>query len=106
MHMKRPSKMKTRSAVVAGLLACVVAMPAWSDTLILRNGATFSGTLIGATSNIVTFRDRRGDVHRYSVRDVESVQFGDAPDSSRGGPGENGQPRDDRGNGNDQSYGS
>ena len=102
--------MKTRSAMVAGLLACAVAMPAWSDTLTLRNGSTFSGTLTGANSNTITFRGRRGDFHRYSVRDVESVQFGDAPDHSRGGPGENGQPRDDRrdnrGNGNDQSYGN
>jgi hypothetical protein len=108
--MKRPSKMKTRSAVVAGLLACVVAMPAWSDTLTLRNGSTFSGTLTGANSNTITFRGRRGDLHRYSVRDVESVQFGDAPDNSRGGSGDNGQPRDDRrydrGNGNGQSYGN
>jgi hypothetical protein len=47
-------------------------------------------------------------MHRYSVRDVESVQFGDAPYGSRGGPGGSGQPtddrRDDRGNGNDQGY--
>jgi hypothetical protein len=106
--MGRPLKIKTRSALVACLLASAIAMPAWSDTLILRNGTTFSGTLTGANGNTIMFRDRRGSMHRYSVRDVESVQFGDAPYGSRGGPGGSGQPtddrRDDRGNGNDQGY--
>jgi hypothetical protein len=108
--MRRPSKIKTRSALVAFLLTVAIAMPAWSDTLILRNGTTFSGTLTGANSNTLTFRGRRGDMHRYSVRDVEAVQFGDAPYRSRGGPGEYGQPssdrRDDRGNVNNQGYGN
>src|SRR5450759_4814343 len=81
--MSRPFKIKTRSALVACLLASAIAMPAWSDTLILRNGTTVPGTLTGATGNTIMFRDRRGGMHRYSVRDVESVQFGDAPDDSR-----------------------
>ena len=108
--MKRTTKIKARSALVACLLTFAIAMPAWSDTLILRNGATFSGTLTGANSNSIMFRDRRGDLRRYSVRDVEAVQFGDAPFRPHGGPGEYGQSnderRDDRGNGNDQVYGN
>lgn len=87
---------KTRSALVACLLACAIALPAWSDTLILRNGSTLPGTLVGANSNTITFRDRRGEMHRYFVRDVEAVQFGDAPYSSGGGPGQYAQPGDDR----------
>jgi hypothetical protein len=87
-----------------------MAIPAWSDTLILRNGATFPGTLTGANSNTITFVDRRGGVHRYSVREVESVQFGDALYDSRGGSPGYGQPSDDRrtdrDNGNDQGYGN
>ena len=93
--MKSPFKNKTRSALVAFLLAAVVAMPAWSDTLILRNGTSFSGTLTGANPNTITFRDRRGSMHRYSVRDVQSVQFGDDFRDDR---------RDDHDNRNDQSY--
>ena len=108
--MRRPSKSETRLALVAFLLTAAIAMPAWGDTLILRNGATFSGTLIGANSNSITFRDPRGGMHRYFVRDVEAVQFGDAPYGSSGGPGEYSQPsdgrRDDRGNGNDQASGN
>jgi hypothetical protein len=84
--MKITSGIKTKSALLACLLTTAIAMPAWSDTLVLRNGETISGTLNMANSNTITFRDRRGDLHRYLVRDVESLQFGDGPDQSRGGP--------------------
>jgi hypothetical protein len=109
--MKILPKFKTKSALVACFLTLAIAMPAWSDTLVLRNGSTFNGTLIGATTNTLTFRDRRGNLHRYSVVDVDSVQFGDAPDQSRGGPGGYNQPpdnqRDDLGpGGNGPGYGN
>jgi hypothetical protein len=108
--MRRDSNIETRSTLVACLLTFAIAMPVWSDTLILRNGAAFSGTLAGVNNNSIMFRDGKGDMHRYSVRDVEAVQFGDAPYPSRGGPGEYGQPsddrRDDRSNGNDQGNGN
>ncbi len=106
--MRRLLKIKPRSAIVACLLAFAIAIPAWSDTLILRNGSTLSGTMTGANINTIMFRDDRGGMHRYSVRDVESVQFGDAPYDSRVGP--NGYPqsnddrRDDNRNSNDQGY--
>ena len=108
--MKKPWKIKTGSALVAGLLTLAMAMPAWSDTLILRNGATVPGTLIAATPNMITFRGPRGEMRRYPVRDVDSVQFGDEQSHARGGPGPYGPPpdgrRDDRGNGNDPGYGN
>jgi hypothetical protein len=84
--MKITSRIKTKSALLACLLTTAIALPAWSDTLVLRSGETISGTLNMANSNTITFRDRRGDLHRYLVRDVESLQFGDGPDQSRGGP--------------------
>jgi hypothetical protein len=108
--MKITSRIKTRSALLACVLTTAMAMPAWSDTLILRNGVTISGTLNMANSNTITFRDRRGDLHRYLVRDVESVQFGDAPDQSRGGPPQYEESRVerpvDRDNGNDRTDGN
>lgn len=104
--MKITSGNKTKSALLACVLTTGIAMPAWSDTLILRNGVTITGTLNMANSNTITFRDRRGDLHRYLVRDVESLQFGDAPDQSRGGPPQYEESRIeqpvDRGNDNDQ----
>jgi len=111
--MRRPIKIKTRSALVACLLASSISMPALADTLVLRNGTASTGTLTGANGNSILFKDDRGYIHRYWVRDVESVQFGDARDNSRRGPDADGPPRysqpaddhrDDRGNGNDQAY--
>ena len=95
--MKTPSMGGRRAALVACILSFAIALPAWSDTLVLRSGATFTGTLVEATPNTISFRDRRGDMHRYSVRDVDVVQFGDAPYEPRGYYG--------RGNGNAQSSG-
>jgi hypothetical protein len=73
------AKTRTGSALLACLLTAAMAVPVWSDTLILRNGTTFSGTLTGANTNTITFRDRDGHARRFAVRDVEAVQFGDAP---------------------------
>jgi len=72
------AQIRTGSALLACLLTAAMAVPAWSDTLILRNGTTFSGTLTGANTNTLTFRDRDGRTQRFAVRDVESMQFGDA----------------------------
>src|ERR1700722_3168941 len=108
--MRKLSKGRTKFALPATLLALCLAMPAWSDTLVLRDGTTIPGTLIGANTTTVTFRSQRGDLHRYSVRDVDSVQFGDGPDQSRGGQTPYGQPQDnrppdDRDNRNGPGYG-
>ena len=104
--MRMPDKSKTKSALLACLLTAAMAIPALSDTLVLRNGTTLPGTLTAANGSSVMFRDRRGDTHRYWVRDVDSVQFGDAPYVSRGGPGQYGQPGDDRrdNHGDDRGY--
>ncbi len=86
------AKIGTKVALTGFLLTCVIALPAWSDTLTLRDGTTLTGTLIQATTNTVTFRTPDGQQRRYLVRDVDTVQFGDAPDVSY-----QNQPRDDRG---------
>jgi hypothetical protein len=108
--MRMSFKIRTGSALVAGLLTIAIAMPGWSDTLYFRNGTSLSGTLIGANTEKITFKDRRGNTKGYFVRDLDSVQFGDAPDQSRGGPARYDQPgdrhddRDNRGNGDSQAY--
>ncbi len=80
--MRRPARIRTRSAVVASLLTAAIAMPVRSDALILRNGVTLSGSLIGANANAITFTDRNGETHRYSLREAEAIQFGDKPNRS------------------------
>jgi hypothetical protein len=75
--------MKTRSVLVASLLTLAIAAPAWSDTLLLRNGRTLAGTLLSANRTTISFRDNAGRRFRYSVSEVDSVQFGDGPYNSR-----------------------
>jgi uncharacterized protein YcfJ len=103
--MSRSLKIRATSTIVASLLCAAIAMPIWSDTLILRNGTTTSGTLTGANSSTITFRDRNGRNRRYAVRDVEAVQFGDGPYRTGAGWGGSDRPRDDNRNnrGYDQS---
>jgi hypothetical protein len=107
--MKAPLTIRTRSALLACLLTTALAIPTWSDSLILRNGATYSGTLTGVNGNWIIFKDRSGNLRHYLVRDVESVQFGDAPHQSREGKPEYEQSRvedhDYRGNSDDQGSG-
>ena len=94
--------MKTRTVLAASLMALAIAMPAWSDTLVLHDGRTLSGTLTGANRNTISFQDRTGRTYRYSVREVEAVQFGDGPyNSGNYGRPENGG-RDNHGYGNNQ----
>ena len=102
-------KIGTKMILAGCLLTCAVALPTWSDTLILRDGTTLAGTLIQATTNTITFRTPDGQQRRYLVRDVDTVQFGDVQNVSTQNP-----PRDDRGNnpsydngpnnGNNQDY--
>src|SRR5882672_5117301 len=79
---ERTPAMKTKSVLVASFLTLAIAMPAWSDTLLLRNGRTLSGTLISANRNTISFQDRAGRKVRYSVSEVQAVQFGDGPYNS------------------------
>jgi hypothetical protein len=94
--------MKTRSVFVASLMTLAMATPALSDTLVFRDGRTLSGTLTGANRNIISFQDRTGRTYRYSVRDVDTIQFGDAAYNS----GNYGRPendgRENHGYGNNQ----
>ena len=63
-------------------MTLAIAMPAWSDTLLLRDGRVLSGNSIAANRSTISFQDRSGRRVRYSVSDVEAVQFGDGPYNS------------------------
>jgi len=100
--MRKSIRIRTTSSIMACLLSATIAMPIWGDTLILRNGTTREGTLTGANPNSITFRDRRGRNARYSVREVQAVQFGDGPYRPNSGWSGPDRPRDD--NQNDRDY--
>jgi hypothetical protein len=96
----------TRLAFVSSLLIFAIAFPAWGDTLILRNGATFTGTMIQASTNTITFRTPDGRQQRYQVRDVDSLRFGDDAYGPPPNSGDNRgyMPPPNSGNQNDQGY--
>lgn len=106
--MRNLANILKRLGLVVFLMAAVVAIPVRGDTLILRNGRTILGTMTRADTNWITFVGQNGRMIRYSIQDVEAIQFGDAPYRSSVGPGVYQRPGDDnrdyRGNGNDQAY--
>lgn len=61
-----------------------------SDTLVMRDGATHTGTFVSATSTTVTFREG-GKLHRYAKSKVQSVEFG-GPTASSKAPATAAQP--------------
>lgn len=97
-----------RKSLVAAFLAGALVAPAWSDTLVLRDGNRIPGTLEGANTRTLSFRDRDGHLHRYNVSDVQAVRFGNEPYDEpgpsgpppadyRGGPPPNNYQGSDRG---------
>jgi hypothetical protein len=100
--MKKSTSIRTASSIITCILSVAIAMPIWGDTLILRNGTTQEGTLTVANPNSITFRNRRGRIMQYPVRDVQAVQFGDGSYRSNSGLGGPDQLRDD--NRNNGSY--
>jgi hypothetical protein len=45
------------------------------ETIVLRDGSTFDGRMVGATERSITFRDNSGQMHRFDVDHVQSIQF-------------------------------
>jgi 3-mercaptopyruvate sulfurtransferase SseA len=53
-----------------------------SDTLVMRDGTTHSGTFVSATSATITFREGK-TLHRYSRSKEQSLQFGESATSAK-----------------------
>ena len=66
-----------KTALIAFLAVVSIAVTASGETVILRNGTRYEGTLIAASSKSgVTFKDRKGVRHHFAVKDVQSIEFG------------------------------
>jgi hypothetical protein len=64
------------------LIAATSLLAVASDTLVLRDGTTHTGTFISATSTAITFREG-GKLHRYPKSKVQSLDFGSPPVSAK-----------------------
>jgi hypothetical protein len=47
----------------------------WADTLVLRDGSRYNGTLISASSRQVTFQDTAGVRRTFHANEVQAVEF-------------------------------
>src|SRR5438094_9734341 len=64
---------------ISTLLAAfaLLVMPAFSDTLVLKNGEKISGYFEGGSARIIKFRTSDGAVKDYDLLSVQQIQFGD-----------------------------
>jgi len=65
--------------LAAGLALLFVASPIWADTIILRDGASYSGQLNAANGEIA-FTDGQGVQYKFPVKDVQSLVFSSTTD--------------------------
>jgi hypothetical protein len=80
------------SWALAALLPFVALTSYAQETILLRDGASFDGRMTGATERSITFRDNSGQMHRFDVDRVQSIQFAGAAHSNSYGtnyPGNN-----------------
>jgi len=64
---------------ISTLLAAfaLLVMPAFSDTLVLKNGEKISGYFEGGSARVIKFRTSDGAVKDYDLFSVQQIQFGD-----------------------------
>ena len=69
----------TKLTQITTLLAitALLAVPAFSDTLLLKNGEKVSGFFEGGSARVVKFRASDGVVRDYDILTVQQVQFGE-----------------------------
>ena len=77
---------------LAALIPFVALTSYAQEIILLRDGTSFDGRMTGATERSITFRDNSGQMHRFEVDRVQSIQFTGADRSNSYGtnyPGNN-----------------
>ena len=74
----------TKLTQITTLIAAFVllAAPAFSDTLVLRNGEKISGYFEGGSPRVIKFRTSDGVVKDYDLLSVQQIQFGEEKTAS------------------------
>jgi hypothetical protein len=79
--MKKLTQITTLIAVFS-----LLAVPAFSDTLVLKNGDRVSGFFEGGSARVIKFRTSDGAVKDYDILSVQQVQFGDSTPAASASP--------------------
>jgi len=74
----------TKLTQITTLIAAfaLLAAPAFSDTLVLKNGEKVSGYFEGGSPRVIKFRTSDGVVKDYDLLSVQQIQFGDEKTAS------------------------
>ena len=74
----------TKLTQITTLIAAfaLLAAPAFSDTLVLKNGEKISGYFEGGSPRVIKFRASDGVVKDYDLLSVQQIQFGDEKTAS------------------------
>ena len=74
----------TKLTQITTLIAAfaLLAAPAFSDTLVLRNGEKISGYFEGGSPRVIKFRASDGVVKDYDLLSVQQIQFGEEKTAS------------------------
>jgi len=75
--MRKLTQITTFIAVFA-----LLAVPAFSDTLVLKSGEKISGFFEGGSARVIKFRSSDGVVKDYDLFSVQQIQFGDEKTAS------------------------
>ncbi len=70
--------MKLLSIAAVGTAVLLAASILQGDTIFLKNGSRVEGTLVGADSRQVRFLVKDGQVENYSIRELQSISFGES----------------------------
>ena len=74
------TKLTQITTLIAAL--ALLAAPAFSDTLVLRNGEKISGYFEGGSPRVIKFRTSDGVVKDYDLLSVQQIQFGEEKTAS------------------------
>lgn len=67
--------------VLAFLAVLTLSIVAFADTIVLRDGASYSGQYLAGTSQQINFTDKMGIKYQFPLRDVQTLVFTSSGDT-------------------------
>ena len=67
--------MKKITQMIVFIAAIGLVLPAWADTLVLKDGERITGYYEGGTARVIKFRSADGTVKDYDLLSIQQIQF-------------------------------
>ena len=78
--------MKKITQMITFIAAIGLVVPAWADTLVLKNGERITGYYEGGTARVIKFRSADGMVKDYDLLSIQQIQFSEDKAASAPAP--------------------